>query len=114
MWFFNKKKVKQFEPEKLSEIPLDCIFNSIIDDLNNLDFRLWDFSIYTVSHPQIEYEFFIFSTGRVDLRGIYDGSIFTEKQQEIIKKKISEIETKQALNTKRKILSELFPQCFKK
>ena len=122
MWPF-KKKIQQAPPDNTGG-SMDCVFKSIMADLESLNIAEWEF---TYNNHKWEYyknrkkDYIIVCYGYLSeawLSGI-DDSFFTPSQQKTLYKKCQEIwrtgqEAKKA--TKKiedeKKLKSLFPKCF--
>ena len=118
MWPFKKKS----EPTKVA--PMDCIFNSILEDLKifeNWRFDYEDSKWEKFHNTQKNYSLKCYSgDGTAWIEGIHYDNCFTSRQQRIIYKKCQEIWRARCATAKKKqntreveILKSTFPACFK-
>ncbi len=126
MWPFNlfKKKEKTQQAPVKETASMDCVFKSIMADLESLNLTDWEFSYNNYKweyYKNRKKDYIIVCYSRLSqawLSGI-DDSFFTPSQQRTLYKKCQELwrvgqEAKKAAKKieDEKELKSLFPQCF--
>ena len=123
MWPFKRKIIPKPETEEKSKIPMDCVFNSIIADLDNVEGWNYEFGKHSFEYYTNLKKGYILTCYNNDETGwLSDVSSdqFTPLQQGKIYRKCQEIyelrRRKKGAEKKakdEKILKSFFPQCFK-
>ena len=123
MWPFNKKPKSKSTVNDNTEIPIDCIFNSIIADLSN--FNDWEFTFGRRGWEYYKnlkkgYKIICYTGDNTGTVAEVDSHCFTDSQQRILYEKCQIIYKwvcKKKDDVRRiedkKFLKSIFLQCFR-